>query len=99
MFFMAFCSFSKARTSIWRTRSRLMPYLADRSSSVVGLVDQPALDEDVPLAVVELLQRLGQHALALAELLALGQTRLLVGAVVDQPVLPLPVALGLAPGR
>ena len=32
----AFCSFSNARTSIWRTRSRLMPYWTDRSSSVVG---------------------------------------------------------------
>ena len=32
----AFCSFSKARTSIWRTRSRLMPYCWLRSSSVVG---------------------------------------------------------------
>ena len=32
----AFCSFSKARTSIWRTRSRLMPYSWLNSSRVVG---------------------------------------------------------------
>src|SRR5262249_7969986 len=31
------CSFSKARTSIWRTRSREMPNSCERSSSVVGL--------------------------------------------------------------
>ena len=35
--FIAFCSFSKARTSICRTRSREMPYCCDSSSSVVGL--------------------------------------------------------------
>jgi len=34
---MAFCSFSKARTSIWRTRSRDTPYSCDSSSSVAGL--------------------------------------------------------------
>src|SRR5580658_1020609 len=33
---MAFCSFSNARTSIWRTRSRLTPYCEASSSSVVG---------------------------------------------------------------
>ena len=32
----AFCSFSNARTSIWRTRSRLTPYSPASSSSVVG---------------------------------------------------------------
>src|SRR5258708_3821681 len=32
----AFCNFSKARPSIWRTRSREMPYFCDKSSSVVG---------------------------------------------------------------
>jgi DNA-binding response OmpR family regulator len=36
LFRRVFCSFSKARTSIWRTRSRLTPYCAARSSSVVG---------------------------------------------------------------
>ena len=35
--FIAFCSFSNARTSICRTRSREMLYCCDRSSSVVGL--------------------------------------------------------------
>ena len=35
--FIAFCSFSKARTSIYRTRSREMPYCCDSCPSVVGL--------------------------------------------------------------
>ena len=35
-FFTAFCTFSKARTSIWRTRSRETPNSAARSSSVIG---------------------------------------------------------------
>ena len=36
----ASCTFSKARTSIWRTRSREMSNSADRSSSVIGSSDR-----------------------------------------------------------
>src|SRR6516165_1490205 len=35
-FLTAFCTFSKARTSIWRTRSRDTPNLDARSSSLIG---------------------------------------------------------------
>src|SRR5262249_32773563 len=35
-FFTDFCTFSKARTSIWRTRSRDTPNSAAKSSSVIG---------------------------------------------------------------
>jgi len=34
--FTAFCTFSKARTSIWRTRSRETPNSLAKSSSVIG---------------------------------------------------------------
>jgi hypothetical protein len=82
MFFIAFCSLSKARTSIWRTRSRLMPYFDDRSSSVLGSSTR----------------RRSKHVLALAELLALAEAGFLVGRVVDQPVLPFHVAFGFHGG-
>jgi hypothetical protein len=52
----------------------------------------------VALAVGELLQGCSQHALALAQFLALAQPGFLVGRIVDQPVLPLHVALGLHRG-
>jgi hypothetical protein len=34
--FTAFCTFSKARTSFWRTRSRETPNSSASSSSVIG---------------------------------------------------------------
>ena len=85
----AFCSFSNARTSIWRMRSRLTPYSAESSSSVAGSSFSRRSVEDVALAVVEVAHRLLEAACGVAELLALGQPRLPGRRLVDQPVLPL----------
>src|SRR5215813_14155221 len=49
---------------------------------------EPARLEDPPLSVVEHGERRGEGLAAAAELLACGECRLLVGMLVDQPVLP-----------
>src|SRR5579883_2186169 len=59
---------------------------------------EAALDQNVALAVVQRFQRPGEQRLAAAELLAVGDQRLLAFALVDQPVLPLALAVG-ADGR
>jgi hypothetical protein len=50
---------------------------------------EPTRLEDAPLPVVERGERRGEGLAAAAELLACGECRLLVGMLVDQPVLPL----------
>src|SRR3546814_253695 len=57
------------------------------------LVLQPALLEDVALALVEVGHGRLQQRAALAQLLRLGEQRLLVLRLVDQPVLPFAVAI------
>src|SRR5712671_3329572 len=76
------------------TRAYLAHALA-RDAKLVGellerdrFVGEPARLEDAPLPVVEHGERRGE-GLAAAALLACGECRLLVGMLVDQPVLPL----------
>src|SRR6516165_2117310 len=69
--FTALCTFSKAHTLIWRTRSRETPNSSASSLSVIG---SSASRRERLAAVLELLAR--------------GECRLLVGMLVDQPVLP-----------
>ena len=81
------CTFSKARTSIWRTRSRdiliggqvFQRHRLDREAT--GL-------EDAAFARVEHAHRAIQSVTTMIKLLALGHQGFLVGRVVDQPVLP-----------
>ena len=97
--FIAFCSFSKARTSIWRTRSREMLYCCDRSSSVVGLSFSRRSIRMWRSRSFSVLQRAGQQGLAAGQLLAIGERGLLAFGLVDQPVLPLALAVLRAPAR
>ena len=78
---MDFCSFSKARTSIWRTRSRLTPYCAGQIFQGGRLVLQAPLGQDVALAVGQLGHGLLEQAHAEGLLLALGERGLLAAAV------------------
>src|SRR5436309_14208199 len=74
-------------------------YLADalaRDPELVGellkrdrFFREPARLKDAPLPVVERGERRGERLAAVVELLARGECRLLVGMLVDQPVLPL----------
>src|SRR5881227_3097765 len=59
---------------------------------------EPARLEDPPLSVVEHGERRGEGLAAAAELLACGECRLLVGMLVDQPVVPLAAELPCASG-
>src|SRR5438034_4481777 len=59
---------------------------------------EPARLEDAPLPVVERRERRGEGLAAAAELLACGECRLLVGMLVDQPVVPLAAELPCASG-
>ena len=78
-FFTAFCTFSKARTSIWRTRSRETPNSRRQILQRDRIVGQPARLEDAPLALVEHVERADQRLVAVILLLALGQDALLAG--------------------
>src|SRR5262249_30977495 len=53
------------------------------------VVAELACLEDAPLALVEHRERFAERLLAVYGLLALGESRFLVGTLVDQPVLPL----------
>src|SRR5262245_63532745 len=53
------------------------------------VVAELACLEDAPLAPVEHRERFAERLLAVYGLLALGESRFLVGTLVDQPVLPL----------
>src|SRR5579872_5679956 len=57
------------------------------------LLAQPALAEDVAFPLVERAHGLGQQLAALAELLAVGERRFLIVALVHQPILPLALAV------
>src|SRR5262245_8653266 len=85
--FTDFCTFSKAHTPIWLTRSREMPNSSASSLSVISSSASRTRLEDAPLPVVERGERRGEGLAATAELLAGGECRLLVGMLVDQPVL------------
>ena len=83
----AFSILSKARTSIWRTRSRETPNSAAAPPASSGIREAPRL-EDAPLARVEhlsaspsALRRLSSSSLSASFCSGLG-------AIVDQPVLP-----------
>src|SRR5712671_7512121 len=54
-----------------------------------GIVRQPARLEDAPLALIEHGERLAERLMAIVRFLAFDQPRLLAGAVIDQPILPL----------
>ena len=82
------CTFSKARTSICRTRSRDTPNSAARSSSVIGSSGQAPRLEDAAFSGVEHADGAVQRLAAMIELLVLGHDGFLVGRVIDQPVLP-----------
>ena len=47
--FTAFCTFSNARTSIWRTRSRETPNSSASSSSVIGSSARRRADQPITL--------------------------------------------------
>src|SRR3954469_24223750 len=57
------------------------------------IVLQPALDQDMPLAFVERLQRTAQQGLAATELLTIGDRAFLAIGLVNQPVLPFAFAV------
>ena len=57
------------------------------------IVLQPALDQDVPLALVQRLERTGQQRLAAGQFLAIGVGGLLAVGLIDQPVLPFALAV------
>ena len=91
---MAFCSFSNARTSIWRTRSRLTPYSPARVLERGRIILQPALGDDVLFAIGEILHGVAEQAHALGVFLGFGHVDLGAdGVVVGQPVLPLAFAV------
>ena len=60
------------------------------------LVDQPTLGQDVLLAVVEAVHRLDQQLVPNLALFIVGDDFVLERAVVDQEVLPLAFAVGVA---
>ena len=91
--------FSKARTSIWRTRSRETPNSVERSSSVIGSSASrraSKMRRSRGLSTVERVAQRGEPVLPL--LLRRPAPCSWLGAVVDEPVLPLAFAL-LAQGR
>ena len=90
--FTAACTFSNARTSIWRTRSRETPNSEESSSSVIGSSASRRASKMRRSRGLSTRQRLAQRAHAGVALLAVGERDLLVGGVVDQPVLPLAFA-------
>src|SRR6266536_6597858 len=63
------------------------------------VLGEPARFEDAPLAIVEHGDRRGERDAAVNELLARDERRLLVGTLVDQPVLPLAEIAVLADRR
>ena len=63
------------------------------------VLGEPARFEDAPLAIVEHGDRRGERDAAVNELLARDEPRLLVGTLVDQPVLPLAEIAVLADRR
>jgi hypothetical protein len=77
-------------------RHAYLPHALARDAELVGellerdrFFGEPARLEDAPLPVVEPGECRGEGLAAAAELLACGECRLLVGILVDQPVLPL----------
>src|ERR1700730_8019664 len=52
------------------------------------IIGELACFEDAPLALAEHGERLAKRLLAILQLLALGESRFLVGDLVDEPVLP-----------
>ena len=93
----ASCTFSKARTSIWRTRSRETPNSVESSSRVIGSRKAARL-EDAALARIEHGQRVAQRREPVLAFLLCDEHAPGSAAVVDEPVLPLALAL-LAQGR
>jgi hypothetical protein len=85
----ASCTFSKARTSIWRTRSRLMSNSLGKLLQRHRLFGQAACLEDAPLAIVEHASARVQHAAAVARSsCSISRRFSWLSLVVDQPVLP-----------
>src|SRR6266566_1605611 len=81
------CTFWKARTSIWRTRSREMSNSTARSSSVIGSSASwraSKMRRSRSLSTESASERL----LAVVRFLVLDEPRLLIGDLVDEPVLP-----------
>ena len=87
--FTAFCTFSKARTSIWRTRSRETPYSSASSSSVVGSSASRRASKMRRSRSLST-ESASPSALWRFSDLALGKTAFLTDALVDQPILPSP---------
>jgi membrane protein len=90
------CSFSNARTSIWRIRSRLTSIDLAQLLERLGVVGQPPLGQDVLLAVVEALHRVDQQFVTDTALLGLGDALVLERPGVDKKVLPLALAAFVA---
>jgi len=90
----AFCNFSKARTSICRTRSREMPYCCHRSSRVVGFSRNRRSVRMWRSRSFRCRHRLFEEVAAQAEFLSLSEAGLLALAFIDEPVLPFAFAIG-----
>ena len=88
LLFTAFCTFSKAHTSICRTRSRDTPNSSASSWSVIEIIGEATRLEDAALAIIEHREPFTQSLVAVVRLLGLGETALLADAVVDQPIYP-----------
>ena len=89
VFWTASWTFSNARTSIWRTRSRLMSNSVDRSSSVIGssrrrLASKIRRSRSLSTASAPL-----QHRATGLELILFDQHVFLAVRIIHQPVLPL----------
>jgi hypothetical protein len=59
----------------------------------LGLIDQATLGQDVLFAVIQPVQRLGEHRVAHVSLLCIGDALVLQRFIIDQPVLPLSLAI------
>ena len=88
LFFTAFCTFSKARTSIWRTRSRETPNSSASCSSVTGSSARRRASKMRRSRSLRHGERGFQRGAAIVEFLAFGHHLFLADAVVRQPVLP-----------
>ena len=84
----AFCTFSKARTSIWRTRSRDTPNSSASSSSVIGSSARRRASKMRRSRSLSTRERVAERLVAVLRLLGFGEPALLADAVVDQPIQP-----------
>ena len=85
----AFCTFSKARTSICRTRSRETPNSAASSSSVIGSSANRRASKMRRSRSLRTSSAGDQRLVPIIALFALGEDAFLAWCVIDEPILPL----------